>query len=291
MKKILVPTDFSETALNAFNFAKSMLAGSEAEITILHAFHPSAASDKVLNTSIDDLYSYRKSVLKDFVSEPRSRGNTAVAVQYCESVQIEERLVLGFAVDEILNMIESECYDMVIMGTSGEGGFFNKIFGSVSYTVAQKATCPVLLIPPQGKFQGIEKMAYASNYEAIDFSMIHQLTSLAEDYDSDIHFIHVNERKNEKEVNHERLLFEKEFKTKSPAIVSKVSTVEHATVWEGLYNYAEQEEIDMIVLATKQRSFLENVFHRSMTKRLMLTSKNIPLLVLHIDTDRTTGLN
>ncbi|MFM9952206.1 MAG: universal stress protein [Saprospiraceae bacterium] len=44
--------------------------------------------------------------------------------------------------------------------------------------------------------------------------------------------------------------------------------------------YAEMEKIDLIVMATRHRSFWEQLFHKSQTKQMALHT-HLPMLVLH----------
>jgi nucleotide-binding universal stress UspA family protein len=64
-----------------------------------------------------------------------------------ESVTV--KAVHGFPVEELINAGKDA--DMIVLGQRGAGGFARLVMGSVSTQVAQHATCPVLIVPPENR--------------------------------------------------------------------------------------------------------------------------------------------
>ena len=66
------------------------------------------------------------------------------------SMHVETAVLSGEARFEILHELSESPFDAVILGTHGRGGLDRLVLGSVAATVARKAPCSVLLIPPAG---------------------------------------------------------------------------------------------------------------------------------------------
>jgi nucleotide-binding universal stress UspA family protein len=62
---------------------------------------------------------------------------------------ITVRALSGSVVEELVNAGKDA--DMIVVGSRGAGGFGRLVMGSVSSLVIQHATCPVVIIPPEGR--------------------------------------------------------------------------------------------------------------------------------------------
>jgi len=278
MRNLLVPTDFSETAKGAFRFAQSFASQRGASLKVVHIYHP----------EVDPAYPYLMEPSQDYVTDKKERlayfvnkyklpGREEASV----TTRLEQELRLGFAAEEITRLSSSDQVDMIVLGTTGENGFLEKLFGSVSISVAQQAYCPVLLIPKAARFKGIKKVLYASNHKEADEVLLQQLIDFAGCFNVEIHFVHIFENKlNGYRV--EDVNFEQNFKANAPGSTFHLVNIESVDILEGLTRYASENDIDLMVMATAHRSFLENLFHKSMTRKMAIKSK-IPLLVLHYD--------
>lgn len=275
MKNILIPTDFSETAVDAFRYAQSYISN-DANFTIIHAYHP----------QVDPVYPYIGIPSKKFFKDKETEldnwtkdnllpndGNVLVKTTVDHEVKIANPT---YSIVE-----ESKAYDLIIMGGTGETNLLEKAFGSIATFVARNAHCPVLMIPKNYPFKGYKKILYASNIEDFDEPMLQQLVDFTWDYNPEISLVHINEKKEENYtiVSED---YEQFFREKTPYLGVKFVKINSNHIIKGLQQYAEENDIDLIVMATKHRSWLEEIFHKSMTKRMVLNA-NIPLLVLHPD--------
>ena len=280
MKNILVPTDFSETAENAFRFAQDLAALNDAKVTAAHFFVPAMVGDMNYPPLPDPLAEWQgscESRLAQFVRQNHSHPEGDVLTQ-TEVVQVVEP---GFPSEEIVRHSATPEVDLVVMGTTGESGWLKKLFGSVSAQVAQQALCPVLLVPNETKFRGFKNVLYASNYEDADEAMLQQAANIAGLFGAHIHFLHVlempspNYSENSVKVNHF-------FKKISPAMSFQMAMVQSDTPPHAMEEYARQHKVDLVVMATRHRGFIENLLHKSMTKTMAFNT-HIPLMVMHFD--------
>ena len=277
MKKIIVPIDFSENANNAFCYASQLATEFDSKLSLVHVCHP--GTDTINNLAIptmDELVAYNKERLEKFVETGHSSdGGTSLIAQ-----KIEQEPIVGFVNEELIKLSKQEDTDAIVMGTRGEGGVFERVFGSVSSHVSQKANCPVWLIPPEAKFQGLKKIAYASNFESSDSQVFSKILDLSFLFESELYFVHVSE--NKEEVPLDSLALETQFKEKVPFFDVNVDVLEGDAPWKALNAYITEKDIDLLVLVTRKRTFWENIIHKSQTKEMVLHAK-VPLLVMHVE--------
>ena len=154
IKKILFPTDLSDTSNFAFSYAASLANRYDASITILHLLMDVAHSPENLITTVigekkwEEILSLNK---MEVIENIRLRLEN-----FCEKTMSEmpacpfpvEKIIvkIGNPVDEIVQEAASDVYDMVIMGAHGHGAIAGTVMGSVSRRVLRRCKKPVLLV-------------------------------------------------------------------------------------------------------------------------------------------------
>lgn len=141
--RILVPTDFSETADAALEYAKTLAANLGASLHLLHVFHdPNIAAtygNEVFVAPPPDLREQeiataRAGLLKRMSpAEEKRFGGTRAIVE-------------GLTAKEIVKYAEEYAIDLIVMGTHGRRGVAHILLGSVAEHVVRTARCPVLTV-------------------------------------------------------------------------------------------------------------------------------------------------
>ena len=274
MKKILVPTDFSAVAANAYQFAQEIALRQDASVDVMHAYHPSFDySNPYLDMPAAEFDSIKRELLDQFVESNTYEAGGGVATLS------KPILSIGFASEEIVRL--SNDYDLIVLGTTGEGNLLEKAFGSVSTNVARFAHCPVLLFPGNCNCGGFEEVVFASNYQAADESMVKQLLTVTGPEINNVHFVHVDNEANSP-YHVEEILHEQAELYGAATIGFNSVGIECPNVQEGIVQYASDIRADLIVMGTIHRSFIERLFHKSVTQQVVFHT-TIPLLVMHYD--------
>lgn len=266
MKKILVPTDFSENAKNAYEYAKALAKYLNATITVHHYWYPDASS--VGGFMVPPMHNFleeRKTRLAAFVGDDK----------------VASEVVMGFPGDLIEQASATDEVDLIVMGTTGDSNVIDKMFGSISTKVSQNAHCPVWLVSPNGEFSGIKNIMFASDFETSNNLVLHQIVKLGRLFKANVHLVHINEDQNSPAVE-----VSTHFEKIEDAINFNLSTIDNESVWEGLNDFVKENDIDLTVVVTKHRSFWENLWHKSQTKNIVLHAQT-PLVVLHVDDEKT----
>ncbi|MCB0520903.1 MAG: universal stress protein [Lewinellaceae bacterium] len=276
MKKLIVPTDFSSTAENAFQFALSLGALHQGNLKAIHVFSPEFdAQNPYLGEPVNLLEDSMNGQLEAFV------GQAEQAFSKGSVPPIERETIIGFPAEEIIRISGEEKPDMIIMGATGEKGLFEKVFGSISVAVAQKAKCPVLLVPEGSVFNGFKQILYASDFENLSETTLQKLINIAGTFNAGIHFVHVESQDSQQDFKEiENSLFKVLFKNGEPTFSFTMSKVKGNSVADGLHQYALGHQIDMVVLVHPHRNLWDSLFKRSVTKDMAFNPK-LPVLVLH----------
>jgi nucleotide-binding universal stress UspA family protein len=137
---ILVPTDFSETADRALDYAIALAAKLGARIHVLHVIGIPALGVPELgvaltSTMIDSLVRDNQAALDRLVDKHRSQATFGETV-----------LRTGDARDTILQAAGEVHADLIVIGTHGRRGISRALLGSVAEAIVRTAPCPVLTV-------------------------------------------------------------------------------------------------------------------------------------------------
>jgi len=153
VKKILAPTDFSETSKAGIRYALEMARGSNAGVLVYHAIDVAGEwKDRP-----PDVKAYH-----DMLAEGRKALDKFLADNFAdciESVEVRCAVEFGTPHNNIVEKAEAEGSDMIIMSTHGRTGFDHLILGSTAEKVVARASCPVLVVPRRGRAERMEKAA------------------------------------------------------------------------------------------------------------------------------------
>ena len=140
--RIVVPTDFSDRAREAWEMAKRLGAAVGAELIVCHIVpEPLRYGQGVYagDPADDVARAWVKAALDDLVEQARAEGLEARAC-----------LRRGLAYQEIVALARDERADLIVIGTHGRAGMSRMLLGSVTDRVVRLAPCPVLTVREPG---------------------------------------------------------------------------------------------------------------------------------------------
>lgn len=144
LKKILVPTDFSESALKALRYGISFASEFGAELLLLHVVEPVAVGYG------SDLFPVPMAeVFEEMSSHARAELAKLQAFASEKGVAARDLVVQGKPSSEVLRIAAEEDVDLIVVGTHGKGLLDKAIFGSTTERVIRRAPCPVLTCRPE----------------------------------------------------------------------------------------------------------------------------------------------
>lgn len=169
------------------------------------------------------------------------------------------------------------------MGTRGKDRKASDLIGSVTAEVMEGAKVPVLAVPEDFNYKGIDqikKVLYATNFEESDFLALDKLEKLVKPLDVSITFAHVCEKSLAKWDNLKMEGLKKYVSEKFPKTQIDFDLVKNEDFWVGMESYVRRKEVDIISLTTHRRNIFSRIFNPSVGKRMLFHSTT-PLLVFH----------
>ncbi len=274
MKKILVPTDFSEQAGYALDFAYQIALKSTAEIILINVVdYPGLSSVwgggmNVIGGAEPPLDNLDESFINNLLN--RSKDEIRAMAQRLDpgSVKIKQVVEVGNPYFVITEKIEQENVNLVIMGTKGATGLEEVLIGSNTERVVRHAKCPVITIKKKRDYTKIHNIAFASNFEGDQAHVVEELFKLQDIFKAKLHLVKIN-TPNNFETN--RTIFKemKSFVEKYNISNYSLNVYNDYVEEDGIIYFCEDIGADMIALATHGRTGIMHLLSGSIAEDIV----------------------
>ncbi len=278
IKKILVPTDFSETALNAYAYALLLADQVGAEIRLLNCVFPSIAVAEVPAFS-DGFTGEMLSMANENIESFSDQGLALVAPELKTRPFVSHGVEVGGAVPEIKHIAEADEFDLIVMGTTGAQTTWENLFGSNAAGVLHNAPCPVLIVPPEARFKGLEQLCFATDFENREVFAGKELVQAFQPLNPDLHIVHMQEKQEPEHTLNMELVREM-YDRQDLSFRVTYAELPCQDMAKNLLEYATALPCDFLVMVRPHYSLFDQLFHKSYTREVALATK-LPLLVLN----------
>lgn len=266
MKKILCPTDFSDTAENGIAYAAKLAKAINGELTLFHV-------QSLIELATEDSGSL-EAITQQLEAESEEVNRT---------FHIPCDIMVQSSVRQLSSVIHdvSGEYDLIVMGTNGPHNIYQFLTGTNSYNAAVKAKVPVLIIPESYVYSEIRTVVYAFDYLRERKIPHKDLMSFASVLKSEITVLQIMEEAQSKGADEDlRDLQQIAHNLFSGDVPLKFETLRSSEIAQTINSYVSRSQPDVLALCTLHMNFFERLFHTSVIKNLTVTS-DIPLFVFH----------
>lgn len=274
MKTIIIPTDYSPVATNALHYGIEMAKVINASIMLLHVYNiPISYSEvPVMLVSVEELKKNAEEKLAELKKEVEHITSGALKV-YTEAR-------LGNVTDELEEICKKVQPFAIIMGTKGTTGIEKVLFGSNTLSVIRHITWPVICVPPGKTFgKGIKKIGFACDFrDVVETTPAHIIKDFAREFNAELHVLNVDykNRQFKPDARVESLMLHTMLEDANP----EYHFIEHKDIEDGINEFAEKNNLDLVISIPKKHKLLEGLFRTSSTKQLVFQS-HIPIMCIH----------
>lgn len=259
MKKILCPTDFSDTALNAIAYASKLAQITGSTVTLFNIQSMFEPVDEVkISTTL----------------ELQSQEVTNAFKVPCDYVVQKSARILSKAISE-----GAKGFDLIVMGSNGPDDLYQLFWGSNTYNVIQKSEIPVLIIPSNTQYSEIRSITYAYDYlkeRQLPFS---QIATFSKAVKCDVRILEVMEPVFSKDADEDLKEMQRILgRMFGEFIPLTYETIRSDEVARSIDNYMQKNSSDMLALCSTHGNLIQRLYHKSVVKQISAVC-NYPVLV------------
>jgi nucleotide-binding universal stress UspA family protein len=276
MKSFIVPTDFSETSVNAARYAIQLAAGVEnVEVVLYNIFDKmSVGSDGTpLHTESGSLHGLSMLALENLKAQLQPLAPQTIVNCIAEETE-------GSVVKTLQGFKKRHGGDLLIMGITGSSRLEQVFMGSNVLDVINEDICPVMIIPPAAVYTGAKKALFITDMRDVEkttpLAPMKRLLNIFKpslqviNVDAE-HYIELTE-----ENKAERNKLAEMFSEYNPSF----SFLRFFDFVDGVNLFADEHKIDVIFTVPRKHNFLVNLFKTSHTSKLAYHS-HVPIIAVH----------
>jgi nucleotide-binding universal stress UspA family protein len=246
MKKILVPTDFSECAEHATDIAITIADKAKAEIYFLHLHAPEPASGHMAMHGGGE--SHNGHHHHDCTGPARAQLDRLIKKAEHLGLSAKPVLVMNENWGQIEKHVRAFAIDLVVMGSHKVIGIKRFFIRSNAQRLIHSHSVPALIVSEGSQNFNPQRIVFVSAFEEDDIQhSLEFLNSFASLWNATVHLLFVNISSNFNETD--RVMEKMNRFSKSLSVPTQLSTLNAENRETGIRKYAEQVNADMIVLS------------------------------------------
>lgn len=262
MKRILVPTDFSEHAEHALKVAAKIAKENNGEIFIVHMLElPSQMADAVSSgAAIPEIML--------FLNKAHEKLEELITKDYLEGIKVTEAIKYERAFEGIIKHSEDYDIDIVIMGSHGASGFKELLVGSTTEKIVRNSEAPVLVIKNDSPNFNGNRFVFASDFSDETRSVFEKVMKLSKMFNSHLDLVMIN-TPNSFRTSHEAQKIMKNFVASYGIDNYSLHIYNDSNIETGILNFSKSVNADLIGMCTHGRTSLYHFFNGSISEGLV----------------------
>jgi len=275
MKKILIPTDFSEQAENALKVAAQIAKKQKAEIYLLHTLELPMQKIDPLSTAqnLPEAMYFMKLAHKHF--------ETLLVKDYLKGLNVHEIVEFYEPFRGVYQVCKKHHIDLIVMGSHGTNSFKEMLIGSNTEKVVRTSEVPVLVIKKEHPVFKVDHMVFASNFKDHYKAPFLKATEFAKLFNTKIHLLMVNTASHFM-TTHDAAERIKTFAKGAKFDNYSVNVYNDINVEKGIMNFSQSIGADLIGMCTHGRQVLSSFFNGSISEDLVNNAKR-PVMTFKIE--------
>ncbi|PHS08571.1 MAG: universal stress protein [Kordia sp.] len=273
MKKILIPTDFSENAWSSLIYAVNMFRKVECTFFLLHTIIMRESS--ITNFSNNKLNTSKEKANNELIKLKKNAENIKLNPNH------KFEIILSFYhLDDAINFTSDKHeIDFTIIGTKGANNTIESILGSNTTRVIKNIKqIPTIVVPNEYQFKGLNRIVMLSDLNhTMDDTLLVPVKKLSEDNNSKLSLLHLSKTEKLTDNQTEELKSLETILSKYNFSFHQISNYTNKAQY--VNEFIEEVSANMLVLIYYRNTVLEKYFKKSLTTTMCQNLKT-PMLIL-----------
>jgi|SRR6478735_2049601 len=259
MNTVIIPVDFSETAINAATYGVKLLSlAPEAEIILYHVYEN------------DDSYENRMEALERLKGELLLNRTANITL-------LAER---GNFIEELDKLARHRNAELIIMGITNRSSITTFFVGNSAIKATEIKACPVMIIPSNAIYGEVKNVLLATDLKNVTSTTPSgPIKKVLCTFNSKLHIVNVN--------SEHYIALSEAFAAERQKLADMFAEFDPEFYFLRLYDvdaaikeFAKDKKIDLIIIVQKEHSVVDKLFSSSHSKKLAFES-SVPVMSVH----------
>ncbi|WP_375561122.1 universal stress protein [Bernardetia sp. OM2101] len=269
MKTLLVPTNFSLSSAKSLQYA-TLLAKEFGSKIIVHHTYPQNSPIHLLSDLENQLHTFVSEY--DFECYTNSENY----------LKIETSIQQGREKENIIKIIKKHDADILILSAKDRSQWEGIPFERLISQTLEQTLSSILIVPSEIEIhKSIDNVVFALSLDEGDADIIDSLLLFCEVLGAHLTCLHVSSNEEEKNLVNYQLKPLKEIYSFIPKKEMSFEVIYNKSIQEGISDFLDVKPAQLLVMLTKERSFFEGLFHRSVSQGMSFQSK-VPVMIVKL---------
>ena len=269
MKRVILLTDFSETARNAALYALNMFENEKVYFQLLNVFDVEfSGSPYIMQVKEEMAEESMKGLRKEHSRLHKEHPNA----------HIELASRFGAMTEVIRREIEEYEPDLLVLGCKGETAMEHFLLGSNALEIIRHVHHPMIVVPQKAQYKTPEKIVFSTDLQEVEISQMSEpLNDLIRAFNSELLFLNVMEK--EEYIN--RTDAEEKIASYFPGIKLGFHFIENeGDLCKTILKFMDEQGATLLTLIRHHHGFFQRLFNPHIIKK-MIRHPHHPMLILH----------
>jgi nucleotide-binding universal stress UspA family protein len=282
MKRLLIPTDFSDISKNSIKYGFQLAAKLNLNIQLVHVlelykFAVGTSESELISTILpaENIVEMESLAMGSFKKMLEGlQGSLPSEVNY------DFKVVSGHLVNEMVVESALDETELMILAVAGNQDLITRFTHNTISAIIKDAACPVLVIPSGYSFQPVVKVILATDFNKADLEMFSRFIQLFTQFNPHVEVLHISPKaidfKTElKFAGFKQLIAEK---NTYPNVSFKI--INHKNVVQGTIETLKADNADMLLILKEHDNFFKSLFESNKTNKIAHFLK-VPMISYH----------
>lgn len=267
---ILLPTDFTEDAEKAYQYALEICKKTGADLHLFHAVEEPYDFAVRVEEAVQNKKEHAYERFQQMMEEARDSERYSELAIYSE-------IKRGKPFPSILAKARELNARMIIVGTKGESSLKRILYGNVTSSVILESDIPVFTVPVNSKKPYLDRFIFATDFREGDIASLQKLIDFARPFNAEIHVLHVHESGGmNQEIRFRGFRSLVEENVDYPNI--KFQNLKAERFSKGISDFLKNHPVSLLTITRYKKAFLKTLLWANNTQELTYHT-TVPMLV------------
>lgn len=276
MKNILLPTDFSDNAYNAIEYAVQLFENEECVFHLLNTYTPISYSMATLGSGFDTM------MMAEVTRNNSENGLIEIEEKIKEKYNnpkhtFQRQSSFNLLINEIETIIKARNIDLIVMGTKGATGAQEIFLGTNTVYTIKKAKCAVIAVPKKYTYSVPRDMLFPTDFKfSMENNYLPVLREICVSHNSLLRVLNVYLGKplDSSQQNTKKKL--EDFIKPIPCVFHEKEDMD---ITDAVEEFQIKYKIDFLIMIQNKHSIFENLLFKPVVNQ-MVYHTNVPFMVI-----------
>ncbi|HOT13231.1 MAG TPA: universal stress protein [Bacteroidales bacterium] len=279
MKKILIPTDFSDISKNSILYGFQLAKDLGLSVELLHVLEiykfAAGASEAELISSIlpsDNIKMMEESAMTSFENLIQEINPSLPA-----SVPFNKKVIAGHLVNEVISESATEEIELLILAVSRSQDLITRFTHNTISSIISESMCPVMVVPSNASYKPIEKLVFATDFNKADIALLQSFLKLSKNKQPDIQILHVSPKPIDFNAELKMTGFKQKIAESINCKCLSYKQIQAKPVVKGILDALDADNADILLMLKEHEGFFKSLLEIDATEKIAHYIK-IPML-------------